>query len=201
MTVLRGFIAGANSQYRKAGLDEYQMRVHADGSVTTPRRPAPEFKQVPGTGSAAGEQASAGAAPAPSAGAAPKPAADPNSAPRAGSAPQFTALKPTATGFALRWEAIPGATQYGVWLDGVLVGHVPKPAFDGALTAGTGGVVQIDAVAADGTRTPLTAPMHVARDAKGKLAVTNPKPAPAQAPAAPAPAQAPAATAPAAAAS
>jgi hypothetical protein len=192
--VLRGFVSASNAQYRRAGLDEYQMRVHADGRVTVPNRPDPEFNPVKGTGSAAAQQAQAGAAQqgaAPSAGAVPSGAAAPGDggAARAGSAPRFTSLKPTPKGFALRWEAVPGAEKYGIYVDGALVGHVPKPSFDGTVGVGTGGVIQVDAVAADGTRTQPTAPMHVARVKDGTLEVTDPQKAQAAAAAtAPAPA-------------
>ena len=168
MTVLRGFIASANAQYRKAGLGEYQMRVGADGSVTVPDRPAPEFKRSTPAGTAAPDQASAGAATQQSAAAAP--AADAN---RAGAAPTFTSLKPTASGFAIRWDKVDGAKQYGIWIDGALVGHVPAPSFDGTIKPGTGGTFQVDAVRADGTRTPLTRGIRLDRTANGKLQVAD----------------------------
>ena len=193
MTVLRGFIAGANAQYRAAGLGQYQMHVDASGKVSAPGAPAPRFKPVPGTGSAAPDQASAGASgatttSAPTAGAAP--AAGPA---RSGAAPKLTALKPTTDGFAMRWDPVAGAKRYGIYVDGTLVGHVPKPAFDGKLTAGSGGVVQVDAVRADGTRTALTPAVRLDRDASGKLVASDPNAAAAASP--------DAATAPAAAAS
>jgi hypothetical protein len=42
---------------------------------------------------------------------------------------------------------------FGAFEDGVLLGHVPSPQFAGALTAGSGGVIQVDAVLASGART------------------------------------------------
>lgn len=192
LSVLRGFIAASNEQYRKAGLGEFQMRVDSHGRVTTPRRRTPRFKPVPGTGSAASEQAAQGArvraapAAAPAGTATAQPAA-------ATAAPTFTSLKPTRDGFSMTWQPVQGAAQYGIWIDGALVGHVPKPAFAGTLDAGAAGVVQVDAVLANGSRTQQTAPLGLVRDAAGKLSVRDPRTA--QAPAAPA---AGAATAPAA---
>jgi hypothetical protein len=140
---------------------------------------------VKGTQSAAATQASEGAkqaSAAPESDAAPAPA---QAATRSGAAPKVTGLKPTADGFAMTWGAVSGATKYGVWVDGQLVGHVPKPSFAGALAAGSGGVLQIDAVRKDGTRTEPTAPIRLARDASGKLGASDPtKPAAATAPAA-----------------
>jgi hypothetical protein len=143
--VLRGFIAAANAQYREAGLGEYQMRLRSDGTVSTPDAPAPEFEQPSSTGTAASEQAAAGA----------------SEAARSGDAPTVTSLQQSADGFALRWEAVADAKAYGIWVDGQLVGTVPEPAFDGTLAAGASGVVQVDAVRADGTRTALTEPLQV----------------------------------------
>lgn len=181
LTVLRGFIAGANAQYRAAGLGKYQMHVARDGSVSTPNRPKHVFKRVQGTGDAAASQAAAGAsqAPAPSAGAAPsQEAAETAARARSGAAPKLTALKPTADGFAMTWNAVSGATNYGVWIDGKLIGHVPKPEFAGQLAAGSDGVIQIDAVRKDGTRTEPTTPIRIGKDASGKLAASDPtKPA------------------------
>jgi hypothetical protein len=177
LTVLRGFIEASNAQYRTAGLDRYQMRLHDDGSVTVPGGGQREFKPVPGTGSSSGAQARAGAQ---QVGTEPPGAASPGAATdggaqRAGAAPLFTSLKATAGGFALRWEPVPGAASYGVYVDGQLVGHVPRPAFDGSLAVGAGGTIQVDAVSGDGSRTHLTAPMHVSKAAPGRLQVTDPR--------------------------
>jgi hypothetical protein len=178
LTVLRGFIEASNAQYRTAGLDRYQMRLHDDGTVTVPDSRPREFKPVPGTGGSSGAQARAGArqtgAAPPGMAASPGPATD-GAAQRTGAAPLFTSLKATSSGFALRWEPVPGAASYGVYVDGQLVGHVPRPAFGGSLAVGAGGTIQVDAVAADGTRTHLTAPMHVSKAAPGRLQVTDPR--------------------------
>jgi hypothetical protein len=183
MKVLRGFVAAANAQYRDAGLSQYQMKLDRDGNITVPRSRSKGFKPVPGTGSAAAEQASAGAAPA-----APPAGAATGAAPRSGAAPKPNGLTRTADGFAMKWEPVAGAKQYGIWQDGALLGHVTSPQFAGALAAGSSGVIQVDAVLANGARTELSPPVRIALDASGKLAVSDPtKPAPtASAPAAPA---------------
>ena len=205
MTVLKGFIAQANESYRNAGLAEYQMKLDKHGNVTIPTVRA-RARAVPAAGEAAPDQATAGAAAtgaahaagtaAPTAGAAP--ATTSNDVKRSGAAPAISGLAPTADGFALEWKPVTGAKQYGVWQDGVLLGHVPNPTFAGAMAAGAGGVIQIDAVLANGARTALTKAIRIGRDASGKLGVSDPNAAPAAAPAAAAPA-APAAAAPAAA--
>ncbi|MCW2921230.1 MAG: hypothetical protein JWL76_1104 [Thermoleophilia bacterium] len=172
MTVLKGFVAQANESYRNAGLGEYQMKLDKHGNVTIPRGHA---RAVPSAGAAAPEQATAGAAAtgtAPSAGAAP--AATTADVKRSGAAPAISGLKPTADGFALEWKPVAGAKQYGVWQDGVLLGHVPSPKFAGAMAPGAGGVLQIDAVLANGTRTALTKAIRIGRDASGKLGVSDP---------------------------
>ena len=194
LTVLRGFVAQANESYRNAGLGEYQMKLDRHGNVTIPRVRA-RARAVPSAGAAAPEQATQGAATprtAPAAGAAPSAGAASGTVKRAGAAPAISGLAPTADGFALEWKPVAGAKQYGVWQDGVLLGHVPSPKFAGALAAGAGGVLQIDAVRADGTRTALTKAIRIARDASGKLGVSDPS-----APAAPAGASATAPAAPA----
>lgn len=175
MTVLRGFVAGANAQYRAAGLGEYQMHVDSKGRVSTPNAPAPKFKPVSGTGNAASAQAADGASASSStASASAAPAGDAPAAARAGAAPTLTGLKPTADGFTMTWQPVKGATKYGIYVDGKLVGHVPKPTFTGTIPAGTGGVMQVDAVAANGTRTAMTAPIRLDMDASGKLSASDP---------------------------
>lgn len=212
-TVLKSFIAGANAQYRDAGLSQYQMRLQKDGTVTVPGRPAPKFQPAAASGSAAAEQAVEGAAP----GAAAPGAAGPK---RTGPAPVVVDLaQGGADSFKMTWKPVAGARQYGIWQDGVLIGHVPSPSFAGQLAQGGSGVIEIDAVRADGTRTALTRALRVTRTAQDKITfdvpgatgpATAPAPAaqqgappatPAPAPSTPAPAPAPAATAPAAAAS
>jgi len=191
MTVLKGFIAQANESYRNAGLSEYQMKLDKHGNITIPTVRA-RAKAAPAAGAAAPEQAATGAATtgtaAPTAGAAPA------AAQRAGAAPAIAGLKPTADGFELSWKAVTGAKQYGIYRDGVLLGHVPSPKFAATLAAGRDGVIQIDAQLANGARTELTNPVRIGRDANGKLAVSDPTKEAAAATAAPAPA-APAATA------
>lgn len=187
MTVLKGFIAQANESYRNAGLGEYQMRLDKHGNVSIPQVRA-RARSMPAAGAAAPAQAAQGAAATGSAtqgsaGAAPTAHAAPGAVKRAGAAPAISGLKPTADGFALEWKPVAGAKQYGVWQDGVLLGHVPAPKFAGTLAAGAGGVIQVDAVLADGTRTALTKAVRIARDASGKLGVGDPS---ATAPAAPA---------------
>ncbi len=187
MTVLRNFVGQANESYRKAGLSEYQMKLDKHGNVTIPNVRA-RARAVPAAGEAAAEQATSGAATTAND---VKPG---NDVKRSGEAPAVSGLKPTADGFQLEWKPVAGAKQYGVWQNGVLLGHVPSPSFAGAMAAGAGGVIQIDAVRADGTRTALTKALRIARDASGKLGVSDPS-AP-TAPAAPAaPATAPAAPA------
>ncbi len=197
MTVLKGFIAQANESYRNAGLAEYQMRLDKHGNVTIPKVRA-RARAVPSAGAAAPEQAAqgaqttgnapAGAAAPPSAGAAPSPAT--GAVKRSGTAPAISGLAPTADGFALEWKPAAGAKQYGVWQNGVLLGHVPNPKFAGTLAPGAGGVLQVDAVLANGARTELTKAIRIGRDASGKLGVSDPS--------APAPATGAGATAPAA---
>ncbi len=182
MTVLKGFVAQANESYRNAGLAEYQMRIDKHGNVTVPGARARARAQAAASGDAAASQATAGAAAtgtAPTAGAAPAagsaaPATTANDVKRSGAAPAISGLAPTADGFALEWKPVAGAKQYGVWQDGVLLGHVTSPKFAGALAAGAGGVLQIDAVLANGTRTALTKAIRIARDASGKLGVSDP---------------------------
>lgn len=195
LTVLKGFVAQANESYRNAGLAEYQMRIDKHGNVTIPQVRA-RARAIPAAGAAAPEQATQGAATAgtapaaataPTAGAAPAPTT--GDVKRSGPAPAISGLTPTADGFALAWKPVAGASQYGVWQDGVLLGHVPSPKFAGAIAAGAGGVLQVDAVHANGSRTALTKAIRIARDASGKLGVSDPSgPAPAAGASATAPA-------------
>lgn len=166
-TVLRRFIAEANAQYRAAGFGD-QMRVRRDGSVAN---------VAPRVGAAAAgrrrdqeaaQQAAAGAAAAGSTSAAP------TTAQRSGAAPAITKRAPTADGFQLAWAPIPGATRYGVWQDGELLGHVPNPAFAGSLAAGGAHVIQVDAERADGTRSAISTPIRVGRTAQGQVGFEEP---------------------------
>lgn len=189
MTVLKGFVAQANESYRNAGLAEYQMRIDKNGNVTIPKVRA-RARAVPSAGAAAPEQAVQGAATTGQAPTGAAPSSSDGAVKRAGAAPAISGLAPTADGFALEWKPVAGARQYGVWQDGVLLGHVPNPKFAGMLAAGAGGVLQVDAVLANGTRTSLTKAIRIGRDASGKLGVSDPS--------APAPAAGASATAPAA---
>lgn len=163
--VLKGFIAGANAQYRDAGLSQYQMRLKRDGTVDVPGRPSPRFRSPAANGNAAPEQATAGAAPVP----VPAPGAG---APikRTGPAPTVSDLAQGGVdAFKMAWKPVEGAKQYGIWQDGQLIGHVPSPAFAGQLGPGGSGVIQIDAVRADGTRTALTRALRVTRTPDNKI--------------------------------
>jgi hypothetical protein len=106
--VLRGFISAANKQYRDAGLGQYQMRVHKDGTVTVPHASA-GFKAPAASGSAAPEQAQAGAAPAaPAAGAQGAAAPDPTKAKRTGQPPKVTDLQQSGSeAFKIAWGRFP----------------------------------------------------------------------------------------------
>lgn len=198
--VLRTFIGAANKQYRDAGLGQYQMRVERNGTVTIPRSQA-GFKAPSASGSAAADQAKAGAAPqqAPSAGAAPGAGAKVK---RSGPPPKVVDLQqggPDA--FKIAWQPIPGAKQYGVWQDGTLIGHVTSPSFAANLAAGASGILQIDAVLATGARSNLTRALRVTRTPEGRITFDVPGASPAPgAPAPGAPAPTGGATAPAAAA-
>jgi hypothetical protein len=185
--VFTRFIAAANQQYRDAGLGQYQMHVRSNGTVDVPHSRA-GFKAPSSSGSAAGEQAKAGAAqPAPSAGAAPAPAANVK---RSGPAPQVVDLKQGGVdAFKIAWKPIAGAKQYGVWQDGALIGHVTDPSFAANLAPGASGIIQIDAVLANGTRSALTRALRVTRTPDNKITFDVPGatgPATAQPPTAPA---------------
>ncbi|MCW2927926.1 MAG: hypothetical protein JWM86_1894 [Thermoleophilia bacterium] len=181
LDVLKSFIGGANAQYRAAGLGEYQMRVAKDGSVTIPHRPTPAFKVPAATGDAAADQAAAGASAtgtAPAAGAAAPPAGAsagatppvPADVKRTGPAPKISGLQQGGdNAFKLAWAPVAGAKQYGIWQDGVLLGHVPSPSFAGQVAANASSTIQVDAVLANGSRTALTKALKVARDSSGKL--------------------------------
>lgn len=174
-SVLTSFLAAANAQYREAGLGQYQMRVARDGSVSMPHRPRPTFKAPSAGGDAASAQASDGAA------------ATAEAIKRSGAAPTVRGAA-TADGFQLQWSGIQGAKDYGIWQDGVLIGHVPKPSFIGKLAAGAAGVIQIDARRADGTRSELSTPLRTVRGADGRVELQEPSatsatPAPASTPA------------------
>ena len=180
--VLRGFISAANKQYRDAGLSEYQMKIERDGSVSIPRSQA-GFKSTSPSGSAAPEQAKAGAAPAtPPAGAQGASGPDPTKAKRTGQPLKVTDLQQSGSeAFKIAWGPVAGAKQYGVWQDGVLIGHVASPSFAAQLSPGASGVIQVDAVRADGSRTPLTRALRVARTPDGKITFDVPGATPAAA--------------------
>ncbi|MCW2955847.1 MAG: hypothetical protein JWO69_716 [Thermoleophilia bacterium] len=166
MQVLKSFIAGANAQYRAADLGEYQMKVDGSGRVTTPNAPRPG--EAPTTsvamapqGSAAPQQAAAGAAAAAPSGAAP-----------AGAAPRITDIQQGANNaFKLSWAPVDGAKGYGIYENGKLLGHVTDPSFAGQVAAGSRGDIEIDAVRADGSRTAKTPALVVAVGTDGKLAI------------------------------
>lgn len=182
LAVLKSFVASANAQYREAGLGEYQMRVGRDGSVTQPDHPKAAAFTSPAKGDAAGttapssaqptaatQQATAGAAAA-APGAAAASAAPTGAVKRSGPAPKISGLaQGGADAFKLSWAAVAGAKQYGIWQDGVLLGHVPSPSFAGQVAQGASSTIQVDAVLANGSRTALTTPLRVARGADGKL--------------------------------
>jgi hypothetical protein len=168
LSVLRNFVAAANAQYREAGLAQYQMHVRADGSVTVPGAHSPAFHAKAKVGPAA--SASAGAASSQAAAGAAK--VDPTGAnvKRSGPAPKITDLQQGGTDqFKLGWAPVAGAVKYGIWQDGVLLGHVTDPSFAGQVAAGATGTIQVDAVRADGSRTALTRALVVAHVADGKL--------------------------------
>lgn len=67
--------------------------------------------------------------------------------------PTITSVKGTSKdAVAVTWAAIPAAVAYGIYQNGKLIGHTKDPAFAATITAGAPLVLQIDAVAADGTR-------------------------------------------------
>lgn len=184
MTVLRGFIAKSNEQYRKAGLEEFQMRVERDGSVTIPTRAA-RSQAVRARANAAAAQATAGAAQATTGSAQASSGAVPSAptqasttsgvsdVPRTGAAPQITAMKPTKAGFNMSWKPVTGAVKYGIWVGGSLIGEVPKATFIGTIEPGSGGIIQVDSVAKDGTRSELSRALVVARTSSGELQVQD----------------------------
>lgn len=172
--VLRQFIAGANSQYRAAGLGQYQMRVARDGSVSVPRRPPPTFRPPQPVAGTAPQQASAGAAATAGPG---------TPARRSGPAPKVVDLRQSgADAFQIEWQPVAGARQYGIWQDGVLLGHVPSPRFAGTLASGASGTIEIDAVRADGTRTELTRALRVSLAGDGRIRFDVPGATPAPSP-------------------
>jgi len=146
------FIEGANAQYREAGLAEHQIKLDRNGQVQLPPASRTRFKAPSTSGSAAPAQASASAA----------------NVQRSGAAPKVSDLqKSGANGFALSWQPVAGATKYGIWQDGALIGHVTDPRFAGTVSNGSGGSIQVDAVAANGTRTQLTKALTVSMGPSG----------------------------------
>jgi len=171
MRVLRSFISGANAQYRSAGMGDFQMHVHKDGSVTQTHRTAPEFKQPSTTGAAqaqAGASSSGSAAPGSASTSSPSPAPAPSTATRG--APTISDVKKVgADGFALTWSPVAGAAKYGIWQNGVLAGYVTSPSFAGSVATDTKSVLQIDAVTAAGVHSARTGALQVTRAANGAI--------------------------------
>ncbi len=165
--VLRGFIAAANAQYREAGLSDYQLKLRSDGTVTTKHRHAARFKAQSAASSSGTQQASDGAA-------ATTTTSSSAAMTRSGAAPTISSLKPTDTGFALQWQAVTGAKQYGIWIDGALIGTVTNPQFAGTLDKGSSGVIQVDAVLTNGTRTALTTAVKLTRGSDGTVQASDP---------------------------
>jgi hypothetical protein len=159
LSVLRGFISAANSQLRAAGLGEHQMHVSSTGKVTTPDAPSPTFHSKAG---AAGPAASSTGAKQSSAGASKVAAPQPTGVEHGG-----------ADAFRISWKPVPGATSYGVWQDGKLIGSVTEPAFAGQLAANSKGTIQIDAVLANGTRSARTPALVVTRPGTATLAYSG----------------------------
>ena len=162
---LARFIEGANAQYRDAGLGQYQMRVQRDGSVDVPNAPRAKFRSPAPSAGTSGEaapaQADAGAA---------QVSPDAAQVKRSGAAPTISDLQQGGTdAFKMTWKPVEGAKQYGIWQNGVLLGHVPQASFAGQVPSGGGGTIQIDAVRADGSRSELTKALVVGRGSDGKL--------------------------------
>lgn len=158
--VLKAFIAGTNATYREAGLSEYQLRVRTDGSVDAPNAPA--------AGQARAGARSASAAPAGTAAAG---SAQTGAATTvAGAPPTLTKVDaPSTDSVRLTWEAVPGATRYGIWQDGQLIGSVPDPSFVAKIAANGSSTLEIDAELAGGRRSPKTPAVQVARTGEGPV--------------------------------
>jgi hypothetical protein len=159
LSVLRGFVSAANAQYRAAGLGEHQMRVSSTGKVTTPSAPDPSFKDKASpasstTQTSAAKQSTAGAAQV--------------------AAPQPTAVENGGTdAFRISWKPVAGATAYGIWQDGKLIGSVSQPSFAGQLAPDSKGTIQIDAQLANGARSARTPALVVTRTGSAALAFSG----------------------------
>lgn len=172
--VLKAFLAGANAQYREAGLGEYQLRLRADGSVHAPDAPpAGQARAGAAAAAAPGASAASGAA----TGAASSSPAGPADAARAGAAATPAGAAPTlaqvdspsADSVRLTWQPVPGAARYGIWQDGQLIGSVPNPSFAAQIAANATSVIQIDAELAGGRRSPRTPAVQVSRSGDGRV--------------------------------
>jgi hypothetical protein len=168
MQVLRAFVASANEQYRAAGLHRHQLRMTDLGDIdestsagSSPRHHAaahPNRSRRGNAGSTTGpSQARAGA-----------------QAARTGPAPTISGMGRSGNeAVQLTWNPIAGATKYGVYHDGKLIGTVSDTKYAAQLAPSSSAHIQIDAVLATGARSPLTAPVQVARDAAGSLNVRS----------------------------
>jgi hypothetical protein len=159
LRVLRGFVSAANAQLRAAGLGEHQMRVTKGGQVTTPSVVA-ELKAkaaaLPASGSSNGSaQATRGASTI--------------------GAPVATSLQSSGSdAFRITWGAVQGATRYGIWQNGALLGYVTDPRFAGNLAAGSSGTIQVDAVLATGAHSAKSAALAVSRAGSAAIAFAGP---------------------------
>lgn len=83
-------------------------------------------------------------------------------------APQYSGLRPTGpNSFSLAWSPVAGAVLYGIYTDGKLIGHTPDLTFAGKVAGRQPATIRIDAVLADGTRTPAGALLGVRRGTSG----------------------------------
>lgn len=137
--VLRRFIAGANAQYRAAGLSAHQLRVDDDGTVHAARFDSSRTpRSMAGRDSMSVRDA------------------------RRGASMQVTSRRSTGGGgFEVAWRPVTGAKRYGVYQDGVLLGHVPHPRFAGTVTSGMAGSLRFDAVLPSGVRSARSSPVRV----------------------------------------
>lgn len=149
-----------------------QQAQAAAAQVTPPQVPA---TATPGTVAAPGSSAEASAA---------------------GPAPSLAGLQRSgADAFQLSWKPVTGATAYGVWQDGRLLGHVPRPSFAARVPGADPTRLEIDAVLPDGRRTARTPMLVLTRGADGVQAQVSGAPSGPPATAAPSAPAAPAAPA------